>query len=162
MTTYKFYDKSIAGNNHKQSTAYTTPGDNNGLCVRRAFVDTTKQTLTANTDIGQAIPLSINEVVLGVWTRVATAEDTSNATFTVGLDADNERFIDSVDATSANTVASEWDIFPVTSNTMHITVYPGNGVDLDAAIIEVAVLISKSYDADGEVPTPGYAIPIGG
>jgi hypothetical protein len=157
-----FYDASIAGNNHKQSTAYTTPGDNNQMCVRRAFVDTSKQTLTANTDIGQAIPLSINEVVLGVWCRVATAESTANATFTIGLDADNERFIDSVVATTANTVASEWDIYHVSSNTQHITVYPGNGVDLDTAVIEVSALISKSFDADGDVPSPGYAIPIGG
>lgn len=162
MTTYKFYNGSIDGLN-KYNEAYATPGDQNQICVRRSWVDTSKQTLTANTDIGQAIPLSINEIVLGVWVRVATAESTSNATFSVGLDSDNVRFMDPVVATTANTVASEFtEAVPVTSNTMHITVYPNNGVDLDTAVIEVAALVTKSYDADGEVPYTSYVIPIGG
>jgi non-canonical (house-cleaning) NTP pyrophosphatase len=164
MTTYKFYDASLSGNNHKQNTAYATPGDNNQICVRRATVDTSKQTLTASTpDIAQAIPLSINEVVLGVWVRVATAESTANCEFSVGLDADNVRFIDPVVATTANTVASEFtEAVHVASNTQHITVVPSNSVDMDTAVIEVAALISKSFDADGDVPSPGYHIPIGG
>lgn len=162
MTTYQFYDGSIT-DNPKQQLAYTTPGDNNELVVRRGFVDTTKQTLTANTDIGQAIPLAKNEIVLGVWCRVATAESSSNAEFTVGLDTDNERFIDNVVATTANTAASDMTaIVPVTSNTQTITVFPNNGVDLDTAVIEVAALITKSFNADGSVPDTDYAYPIGG
>jgi hypothetical protein len=160
MTTYKFFDDSITGNK-RQNTAYATPGDNNQLCVRRAAVDTTKQTLTANTDIGQAIPLAKNEIVLGVWVRVATAEGTADATFSVGLDADNEKFMDPVVATTANTVASEFTLaVPVTSNSQHITIYPNNGVDLDSAVIEVAALVSLSFDADGDVPDPSYAYPL--
>ena len=158
MTTYKFFDGSIS-KLPKYNTAYATPGDNNSIVVRRAWVDTSYQTLTAATpDIAQAIPLAKNEVVLGVWCRVATAESTVNCTFSVGLDSTNNKFLDGVVATTANTVASELTLaVPVTSNSQHITVVPSNSVDMDTAVIEVCALVSVSIDADGLVPDPLYA-----
>jgi hypothetical protein len=160
MTTYKFFDGSIDENPRSQ-TAYATPGDNNQTCVRRAHVDTTKQTLTAATpDIAQVIPLAKNEIVLGVWVRVATAEDTANAEFSVGLDADTVRFIDDVVATTANTAAIEMLAVAVTSNSQHITVVPSNSVNLDSAIIEVCALISLSNDEDGDLPDVDYHYPL--
>jgi len=158
MTTYKFFDGSIDENPRSQ-TAYATPGDNNQIVVRRAHVDTSKQSLTAATpDIAQVIPLKKNEIVLGVWVRVATAESTANAEFSVGLDADNVRFLDPVVATTANTVASDLQsAVAITSNSQHITVVPSNSVDLDTAVIEVCALVSLSNDADGDVPEPTYA-----
>jgi hypothetical protein len=163
MTTYVFFDGSIT-DNPKSQTAYATPGDNNQMVVRRAHVDTSKQTLTAATpDIAQAIPLAKNEVVLGVWVRVATAESTANATFTVGLDAVNDKFVSDVVATTANTMASEFTLpVAITSNTQAITIVPSNSVDLDTAVIEVAALVSKSFNADGSVPDTDYAYPVGG
>jgi hypothetical protein len=161
MTTYKFFDGSIDENPRSQ-TAYATPGDNNQICVRRAHVDTSKQTLTAATpDIAQAIPLAKNEIVLGVWVRVATAESTANAEFSVGLDADNVRFMDPVVATTANTTASELtECVAITSNSQHITVVPSNSVDLDTAVIEVCALVSLSNDEDGDVPDTDYHYPL--
>ena len=157
MTTYKFFDGSIDGL-EAYSTAYATPGDNNQIVVRRAWVDTSKQTLTASTpDIAQAIPLAKNEIVLGVWVRVATAESTANATFSVGLDAINNKFLDGVVATTANTAAVEMLAVPVTSNSQHITVVPSNSVNLDTGVIEVCALVSVNVDADGDVPDPLYA-----
>lgn len=163
MTTYVFHDGSI-DDLRQYNEAYATPGDNNQIVVRRGWVDTSKQTLTGATpDIAQAVPLAKNEIVLGVWVRVATVESTSNARFSVGLDSDNVRFIDDVTATTANTVASEFtEAVHVSSNTQAITVVPSNSVDLDTAVIEVAALVSKSLDADGEVPDTSYAYPIGG
>jgi len=161
MTTYKYYDGSIT-NSVKQNTAYATPGQNNQIVVRRGYVDTSLQTLTAATpDIAQAIPLAKNEVVLGVWVRVATAESTANAEFKVGLDAVNNRFIDPVVATTANTIASEFtEAVAITSNSQHITVVPSNSVNLDTAVIEVCALISLSFNADGDVPEPTYNYPL--
>ena len=157
MTTYKFYDGSIT-NMERQQTAYATPGQSTQICVRRGFVDTSKQTLTADTDIGQAIPLAKNEVVLGVWVRIETAESTSNAEFSVGLDADNEYFMDPVLATPANLVATEFGLgVAITSNNQAITVYPNNGVDLDTLVVEVCALVSTSLNQDGDLPDPGYA-----
>ena len=157
MTTYKYYDGSISGM-ERQQTAYATPGQSTQICVRRGHVDTTKQTLTANTDIGQAIPLAKNEVVLGVWVRIETAETTGNAEFAVGLDADNEYWIDPMLATPANAVGSEFtQITAVTSNNQAITVFPNNGQDLDTAVIEVCALVSTSLNQDGDLPDPGYA-----
>jgi hypothetical protein len=69
--------------------------------------------------------------------------------------------MDPVVATTANTAASELTLaVPVTSNSQHITIYPNNGVDLDSAVIEVAALVSLSFDADGDVPDPSYAYPL--
>jgi hypothetical protein len=161
MTTYKFFDGSIDENPRSQ-TGYATPGDNNQICVRRAHVDTTKQTLTASTpDIAQVIPLAKNEIVLGVWVRVDTAESTANAEFSVGLDAVNNQFLDGVVATTANTTASEFtEVAPVTSNSQHITVVPSNSVDLDTAIIEVGALITLSNDENGKLPDTDYHYPL--
>ena len=161
MTTYKFFDGSIDENPRSQ-TAYATPGDNNQICVRRAHVDTTKQTLTASTpDIAQVIPLAINEVVLGVWVRIETVESTSNAEFHIGLDAVNNQFLDGIPAATANTVSSEFtEAVHVANNSSHITLVPSNSVDLDTGVIEVCALISKSFNADGDVPDSGYAQPL--
>jgi len=161
MTTYKYFDGSIAKNPRSQ-TAYATPGDNNQIFVRRAHVDTSKQSLTAATpDIAQVIPLAINEVVLGVWVRVVTVESTANAEFSIGFDAVNNQFLDGIPCTPANTTASEFtETVHVANNSSHITLVPSNSVDLDTGVIEVCALISKSFDSDGDVPSPGYAIPL--
>ena len=161
MTTYKFFDGSIDGL-EKYNQAYATPGDSNQIVVRRAWVDTSKQTLTAATpDIAQAIPLAKNEIVLGVWVRVSTAESTANCEFSVGLDADNVRFMDPVVATTANTVASEFtEAVAITSNSQHITVVPSNSVDMDTAVIEVAALVSVCVDETGDLPDTDYAYPL--
>jgi len=157
MATYKFYDGSINGL-ERQQTAFATPGQSTGIVVRRGFVDTTKQTLTGDTDIGQAIPLAKNEVVLGVWIRLETAETSGNAEFSVGLDADNEYFMDPVLATPANLVATEFGLgVAITSNNQAITIFPNNGVDLDTAVIEVCALVSTSLNSDGDLPDSSYA-----
>ena len=157
MSTYKFFDGSI-DNNPKSQTAYTTPGDNNSIFVRRAHVDTTKQSLTAATpDIAQVIPLAINEVVLGVWVRIETVESTANAEFSIGMDAVNNQFMDNVVIATANTVSSEFgEAVHVANNSSHITLVPSNSVDIDTGVIEVCALISKSFDVDGDVPSPLY------
>ncbi len=157
MSTYKTFDGSI-DDTERQQTAYATPGDNNSIVVRRGWVDTSKQTLTGATpDIAQAIPVAINEVVLGVWVRVETVEATANEEFSVGFDAVNNQFMDNVITTTANTVSSEFtEAIHVANNSSHITVVPSNSVDMAAVVIEVCALISKSFNVDGDVPTPGY------
>ena len=161
MTNYKFFDGSIDENPRSQ-TAYATAGDNNEICVRRAHVDTTKQTLTAATpDIAQVIPVRINEVILGVWVRIDTIESTASAEFSIGFDGDNNRFMDDVVCAVANTVSSEMqEAVHVANNSSHITLVPSNDVDLDTGVIEVCALISTSFDSDGDVPSPGYALPL--
>jgi hypothetical protein len=161
MTNYKFFDGSIDENPRSQ-TAYTTAGDNNQIFVRRAHVDTTKQTLTAATpDIAQVIPVAINEVILGVWVRIETIESTASAEFSIGFDAVNNQFMDDVVVAVANTVSSEFtEAVHVANNSSHITLVPSNSVDLDTGVIEVCALISKSFNKDGDVPSPGYVHPL--
>lgn len=161
MATYKTFDGSIS-NTKRQQTAYTTPGDNNQIFVRRGFVDTTKQSLVAATpDIAQVIPVAVNEVVLGVWVRIETIESTASAEFSIGLDAVNNQFMDDVVVAVANTVSSEFtEAVHIANNSSHITLVPSNSVNIDTGVIEVCALISKSFNVDGEVPSPGYHHPL--
>jgi hypothetical protein len=156
MTTYKYFDGSIA-DTKKRGTAYATPGDNNQIVIRRGHVDTTKQTLTAATpDIAQVIPLKKNEIVLGVWVRVASKETTANAEFSIGFDAVNNQFLDGVVATTNNTSAMDWVPVVCANNSSHITLVPSNSVDLDTGIIEVGAFITVANDEDGDLPDPSY------
>lgn len=144
MTNYNFQNGSITD---VLPTPIATPGDLSTVVVRRGVVDGSKQTLTAGTDVAQVFPVYAGEVILCVWTRVKTAE-TANAEVEVGIDAGQE-FAANVPITTANAVVTVADRGYHVGSNAKLTLFPNNGVDMDAGVVEVAAMISKSFDNVG-------------
>lgn len=142
MANYVTYDGSITGM-PKSNTAKATPGDTSTLCVRRGYANSAKQTFD-NADIVHVMPVYAGEVILSVWTRVVTIEDTANAEVEIGIDG-NSLFLANVPVATANAVAVSDAIGLHVGSNADITLTPNNGVALDTGVVEVCAVISKSF-----------------
>ena len=144
MTTYNFTDGSVARHPIAQES---TPGDLNGITVRRGIVNSAIQNL-ANADVAQVVKINAGEIVLDVWARMITAESTANCDCNLGFGGGAEVGDELVTADSAaNTVFHNATFAPIHFNAANmITLSPNNAVTMDTGVVEICALITKSFD----------------
>ena len=144
MSTYNFYTNAVlqAGGG-KPPTA--TPGDTSELKVRRATVDTTKQSLSSG-DIAQAVPIYAGEIVLDFFAWVKTADTTTNCAVDLGFEGGAQGGANLAGIKTVNTVLHNATFVPLYfSANNYVTLTPQNSVAIDAAVVEVCAVVTKAF-----------------
>lgn len=142
MATYNYYNTGSSNDKAKRSIA--TPGDLSTVIVRRGIVNTVPQALTHNDDEARIFPIYAGETVLGAWYRVITAEGTANAKINAGFGDSGVELANNGAVTAANVVVSNMTLNYHCATNTNFTLWPNNGVAIDAGVFEVGAIITKA------------------